>query len=55
MPSQEEARAVGQLRNPRLANLLGCCCEGNERMLVAEFMPNETLAKHLFHCKYFYF
>ncbi|KAG5563208.1 hypothetical protein RHGRI_005837 [Rhododendron griersonianum] len=46
---QEEARSVGQLRNPRLANLLGCCHEGDERLLVAEFMPNETLAKHLFH------
>ncbi|CAI9094047.1 OLC1v1029698C3 [Oldenlandia corymbosa var. corymbosa] len=45
----EEAKAVGQLRNHRLANLLGCCCEGDERLLVAEFMPNETLAKHLFH------
>ncbi|KAL7111795.1 hypothetical protein ACP275_05G112200 [Erythranthe tilingii] len=45
----EEARAVGQLRNNRLANLLGCCCEGDERLLVADFMPNETLAKHLFH------
>ncbi|KAL3499346.1 hypothetical protein ACH5RR_038439 [Cinchona calisaya] len=45
----EEARAVGQLRNHTLANLLGCCCEGDERLLVAEFMPNETLAKHLFH------
>lgn len=45
----EEARAVGQLRNNRLANLLGCCCEGDERLLVAEFMPNDTLAKHLFH------
>ncbi|KAL0324298.1 UNVERIFIED_CONTAM: Serine/threonine-protein kinase BSK7 [Sesamum calycinum] len=45
----EEAKAVGQLRNYRLANLLGCCCEGDERLLVAEFMPNETLAKHLFH------
>ncbi|XP_058200793.1 serine/threonine-protein kinase BSK7 [Rhododendron vialii] len=45
----EEARSVGQLRNPRLANLLGCCHEGEERLLVAEFMPNETLAKHLFH------
>lgn len=32
-------------------NLIGCCCEGDERLLVAEFMPNETLAKHLFHCK----
>lgn len=46
---QEEARAVGQLRHHKLANLLGCCCEGDERLLVAEFMPNETLAKHLFH------
>ncbi|XP_019155630.1 PREDICTED: probable serine/threonine-protein kinase At5g41260 [Ipomoea nil] len=45
----EEARAVGLLRNDKLANLLGCCCEGDERLLVAEFMPNETLAKHLFH------
>ncbi|XVF52891.1 hypothetical protein PTKIN_Ptkin05aG0054900 [Pterospermum kingtungense] len=45
----EEARAVGQLRNHRLANLLGCCYEGDERLLVAEFMPNDTLAKHLFH------
>lgn len=45
----EEAKAVGQLRSNRLANLLGCCCEGDERLLVAEFMPNETLARHLFH------
>jgi|UniRef100_A0A2N9IMA8 serine/threonine protein kinase len=45
----EEARSVGSLRSERLANLIGCCCEGEERLLVAEFMPNETLAKHLFH------
>ncbi|KAK4741211.1 hypothetical protein SAY87_024799 [Trapa incisa] len=45
----QEAKTVGQLRDQRLANLLGCCCEGDERLLVAEFMPNETLAKHLFH------
>ncbi|RZC84248.1 hypothetical protein C5167_047034 [Papaver somniferum] len=45
----EEAKTVGHLRNERLANLIGCCCEGDERLLVAEFMPNETLAKHLFH------
>ncbi|KAK4595521.1 hypothetical protein RGQ29_013836 [Quercus rubra] len=45
----EEARAVGQLRNHRLVNLLGCCCDGDERLLVAEYMPNDTLAKHLFH------
>ncbi|KAM1198328.1 hypothetical protein ACFX2J_009703 [Malus domestica] len=45
----EEARSVGNLRSERLANLIGCCCEGDERLLVAEFMAHETLAKHLFH------
>ncbi|XP_073147932.1 serine/threonine-protein kinase BSK5-like [Henckelia pumila] len=45
----EEAREVGNLRSSRLANLLGCCCEGDERLLVAEYMPHETLSKHLFH------
>lgn len=45
----DEAKAVGQLRSERLANLIGCCCEGSERLLVAEFMPHETLSKHLFH------
>lgn len=45
----EEARSVGQLRKHTLANLIGCCCEGDERLLVAEYMPNDTLAKHLFH------
>ncbi|CAI9098349.1 OLC1v1034981C1 [Oldenlandia corymbosa var. corymbosa] len=45
----DEAGTVGSLRSERLANLIGCCCEGEERLLVAEFMPNETLARHLFH------
>ncbi|GAA0161481.1 non-receptor serine/threonine protein kinase [Lithospermum erythrorhizon] len=45
----EEAKAVGQLRSERLANLIGYCCELDERLLVAEFMPNETLSRHLFH------
>nr|GMD61281.1 probable serine/threonine-protein kinase At5g41260 [Ipomoea batatas] len=45
----DEARMVGQLRSDRLANLLGCCYEGDDRLLVAEFMPHETLSKHLFH------
>ncbi|KAL4567081.1 hypothetical protein LXL04_022653 [Taraxacum kok-saghyz] len=45
----EEAKSVGQLHNVRVANLLGCCCEDDERILVAEYMPNNTLAKHLFH------
>ncbi|PKI51181.1 hypothetical protein CRG98_028468, partial [Punica granatum] len=45
----EEASGVSKLRHKRLANLIGYCCEGDERLLVAEYMPNDTLAKHLFH------
>ncbi|KAF6159812.1 hypothetical protein GIB67_030070 [Kingdonia uniflora] len=45
----EEAWGVGKLRHRRLANLIGYCCDSDERLLVAEFMPNDTLAKHLFH------
>ncbi|KAL3638962.1 Serine/threonine-protein kinase bsk1 [Castilleja foliolosa] len=45
----EAAKEVGKLRHKRLANLIGYCCDGDDRLLVAEFMPNETLAKHLFH------
>ncbi|XP_058104229.1 serine/threonine-protein kinase BSK2 isoform X2 [Magnolia sinica] len=44
-----EAAGVGKLRHKRLVNLIGCCAEGDERLLVAEFMPNDTLSKHLFH------
>ena len=44
---------MGSLRSERLANLIGCCYEGEERLLVAEFMPHETLAKHLFHCEFY--
>ena len=49
---KDEACKVGQVRHERLVNLIGYCCEGDERLLVAEYMPNDTLAKHLFHCTY---
>ncbi|KAF8069765.1 hypothetical protein N665_1137s0033, partial [Sinapis alba] len=45
----EEAQEVGRCRSEYMANLIGCCSEGHERLLVAEYMPNGTLAKHLFH------
>lgn len=44
-----EAAGVGKLRHKRLVNLIGACAEGDERLLVAEYMPNDTLSKHLFH------
>ncbi|KAK1306709.1 putative serine/threonine-protein kinase [Acorus calamus] len=44
-----EAAGVGKVRHRRMVNLIGCCAEGDERLLVAEYMPNDTLSKHLFH------
>ncbi|URD83963.1 serine threonine-protein kinase [Musa troglodytarum] len=44
-----EAAGVGKVRHKWLVNLIGCCAEDDERLLVAEFMPNDTLSKHLFH------
>ncbi|KAL8555679.1 hypothetical protein ACS0TY_003481 [Phlomoides rotata] len=44
-----EAAGVGKVRHKRLVNLIGSCAEGDERLLVAEYMPNDTLSKHLFH------
>ncbi|XP_068669745.1 serine/threonine-protein kinase BSK2-like [Aristolochia californica] len=44
-----EAAGVGNVRHKRLVNLVGCCAEGDERLLVAEYMSNDTLSKHLFH------
>ncbi|KAM0040926.1 putative protein kinase RLK-Pelle-RLCK-XII-1 family [Helianthus debilis subsp. tardiflorus] len=48
-PRLDEAWGVGKLRHKRVANLIRSCCDGDERLLVAEYMPNDTLAKHLFH------
>ncbi|KAL0716915.1 hypothetical protein Bca4012_066237 [Brassica carinata] len=45
----EAAKAVGRCRSEYMANLIGYCSKGHERLLVAEYMPNGTLAKHLFH------
>ncbi|XP_052169833.1 serine/threonine-protein kinase BSK2 isoform X1 [Diospyros lotus] len=44
-----EAAGVGKVRHKRLVNLIGGCAEGDERLLVAEYMPHDTLSKHLFH------
>lgn len=50
LTEQAEAAGVGKVRHKRMVNLIGCCAEGDERLLVAEYMPNDTLSKHLFHC-----
>ncbi|KAM0942297.1 putative DNA (cytosine-5-)-methyltransferase [Dioscorea sansibarensis] len=46
---REESIKAGKLRHRRLASLIGYCCDGNARLLVAEFCCNgDSLARHLF-------
>ncbi|XP_039136732.1 serine/threonine-protein kinase BSK1-like [Dioscorea cayenensis subsp. rotundata] len=44
---REMAIRGGRLRHRRLVNLIGYYCDADERLLVAEFMPNVSLATHL--------
>ncbi|KAK9902917.1 hypothetical protein M0R45_001430 [Rubus argutus] len=45
---QSEVYFLGRLSHPNLVNLLGYCCEGNELLLVYEYMQNGSLENHLF-------
>ncbi|CAI5952565.1 unnamed protein product [Closterium sp. NIES-64] len=38
-----EADAMAHARHPNVVALLGCCAEGDERMLISEFVPNGSL------------
>ncbi|KAL3636275.1 putative serine/threonine-protein kinase pbl3 [Castilleja foliolosa] len=43
-----EVNYLGQLRHPNLVKLIGYCSEGENRLLVYEFMPKGSLENHLF-------
>ncbi|MQL97301.1 hypothetical protein Taro_029988 [Colocasia esculenta] len=43
-----EVVLLGQLRHPNLVKLIGYCCEGQDRVLVYEFMSRGSLENHLF-------
>ncbi|KAM0942295.1 putative protein kinase RLK-Pelle-RLCK-XII-1 family [Dioscorea sansibarensis] len=44
---REVANRAGRLRHRRLVNLIEYCCDGDKRLLLAEFMPSDSLATHL--------
>ncbi|XP_010543834.1 PREDICTED: receptor-like kinase TMK3 [Tarenaya hassleriana] len=46
-----EIAVLSKVRHRHLVSLLGYSIEGNERMLVYEYMPHGALSKHLFHWK----
>ncbi|XP_075671414.1 receptor-like kinase TMK4 isoform X2 [Castanea sativa] len=45
---QAEISVLTKVRHIHLVSLLGCCINGNERLLVYEYMPQGTLTQHLF-------
>ncbi|XP_077241159.1 receptor protein kinase TMK1-like [Tasmannia lanceolata] len=48
---KSEIAVLTKVRHRHLVTLLGYCLEGNERLLVYEYMPQGTLGDHLFNWK----
>lgn len=43
-----EIGMISALQHPNLVKLYGCCVEGNQLLLVYEYMENNSLARALF-------
>ncbi|XP_028800634.1 cysteine-rich receptor-like protein kinase 3 [Neltuma alba] len=45
---ESEVRLITNVHHRNLVRLLGCCSKGNERILVYEYMKNNSLNRYLF-------
>ncbi|GKU92742.1 hypothetical protein SLEP1_g6430 [Rubroshorea leprosula] len=46
-----EIGMISALQHPHLVKLYGCCIEGNQLLLIYEYMENNNLARALFECQ----
>ncbi|XP_057977654.1 G-type lectin S-receptor-like serine/threonine-protein kinase At2g19130 [Malania oleifera] len=49
---RSEVSTIGTTQHVNLVRLRGFCSEGSKRLLVYDYMPNHSLASHLFHEKH---
>uniref|UniRef100_A0ACD5VAG4 Uncharacterized protein n=1 Tax=Avena sativa TaxID=4498 RepID=A0ACD5VAG4_AVESA len=45
-----EVATIGLIHHANIVRLLGFCSEGTRRALIYEYMPNESLERHIFTC-----